>query len=503
MAQNDGPLPEEPARDWSRILLWLGLGAAFLAAVVMTVTMAWPEPPAPPPPCYYDVTSLEPYPYQPPDGGVPLNPMGLEATATAHAEAYPGVSAYAGLDDLRANATAWAAYAPTASAYATRCAGLDVEQRAAEATVQADAGMTRVAAQAVGATATPTFTPTATRTATRPPTATAAAPAPDLVRGHPASAGLRFSAIGALWQLDQAGEPRRVVDLPQFVSDVQPDGRYAAGVEGGDLYVYDLATGSQTNLTQGLGTQEESARFWPARPDTLVHVFYGPVDGRSGVHLQLGTLNLDGTDGRAIGVLGDLGRTSFALGDDGDTIAFVQGLDIVMVRMSDGARRVLAPGSLGLSPACDLLQGPGMSPDLGALATRCFFRNEVGNGDEAVLIVDRGTGLGRILDRHVDGDFGREWAGWPVLWSPDGRYVIVVEELEVGQIDRVVRVADGALVARLPGRVHVFSPDGQWAVVQALTADAPAPWFLVDTATWSVAVPIAIPQWADHVVWPE
>lgn len=501
MTPNDSPPPRNPARDWPRILLWLGLGAAIVASVVKTVIVAWPKPPAPPPPCYYDAYSLEPYPYQPPDGDVPLNPIGLAATATAHAEAYPGVGVYAGLD-IGANATAYADYEPTASAYATRCAGLNAEQRAAEATAQAGTSMTRVAAQAAGATATTTFTPTMTRTATPPPTATAAAPASNLVAGHPASAGLRYMSSGALWQLDQTGEPRRVLDLPQFVSDVRPDGRFAVSVQGGDIYVHDLAIGSQTNLTGDLGTQDESARFWPARPDTLVHVYYGPVEGQPGVHLQLGALNLDGTDGRSLGVLGDLGRTNFALGEDGDTIAFIQDLDVVLVRISDGARRTITRDNLGLAPTCDLVLGPGFSPDLAALATNCYFKNDSARSDEAILIIDRGTGLGRVLDRHVSGDFGREWAGWPVLWSPDGRYVLVAEELVDGQMQRVVRVVDGALVTRLPGRVQLFSPDGQWAVVQALTADAPAPWFLVDTATWSVAVPIAVPAFAGGFSWP-
>ena len=528
---------EETTRkpNTSRVGQIMGLGVAGVAAFALIGGVTWLALHAPPAqddadvtdqPCgYYPYPNQEPYPYLPTDGRIPEEPTYASEHATQLANGYPG-SVLGDESDYVDNATRYAIYLPTSQAHATRCAGVNADQRQTEVAQRSGLGPTPLGqaspTPSITMTAAPyaypgavlteyptvdpletsTLTPTTTRTITPQPTETLAAPAPNLVAGDPASAGLRFIAIGALWQLDQTGTPRRVVDLPQFVSNVRPDGHDALSVEAGDLYISDLATGSQTNLTADLDTQEESAIFWPARPDTVVRVFYGPVDGEPGVHLQLGTLALDGSAPSSLGVLGDLGRANFALGDDGDTIAFIQDLDIVLVRMSDGARRILTLAGLGLSSSCDRVLAPGLSPDLGALAMRCLLKTDSGGSDEAVLIVDRGTGLGRLLDRHAVGDSGREGTGWPVLWSPDGSNVLVAERTDNALNQRVVRVADGALMATLPGRVQVFSPDGQWAVVQAALTDSPAPWFLVDTATWSTVVPIAVPDIAGDLSWP-
>ncbi len=529
-----------------RLIILLVVGAVFVAAIAMTIYVAWrPGPPAADRPCAYDSISLDPYPYRPEDGSIFEEPTGLAATATAHAEAYPGNNLYQGID-FGANATQYALFGPQASAYATRCAGLNPDQRRTELALLSADNLTHAPGKTPGAAESPTSTststttmtpamggypggpafetqavavvivtptpagiatttaalaPTTTRTNTPQPTETMAAPAPGLI-GHPASAGLRYAANGVLWRIDDVGVPVRIADLPQMGIEPDPAAAHAAMVEGGDLYLLDLATGEQRNLTETFDTQEERVAYWPSRPDTLVRVFYGTLEGQNGVVLQLGTINIDGSEPRSIGVLGDYGRTNFALASDGETLLYIENQVLISYHMSDGSRQEIRLEALGLPEACDALASPGFSPDNLFVAARCLRTRGGGSSEELILILDLQSGAGRLITSNAPADGGLTPNQPNIRWSPSGRELMVMSMSVAPPTQRVIRVEDGALVALLPGQTDLFSPDGQWAVLRGYGPTAPALWFLVDTTTWSVAVPIAVPENAGGLSWP-
>lgn len=526
----------------------LAIAGTALALVLLMIGVTWmaAHPPqqvnvaGPDQPCGYYWSPGEPYPYLDESGTQPAEPTSISAFATQYVEGYPGNPAM--VYDFDANATAYALYAPKANAHATRCAGLNTEERETErallykyvatqfrpATQAADvvptatgtSTQTMTPASAYPVTggrpseaivegivsATPfqtfTFIPTITSTPSATPNPESSMPTPAL-RSDPVAAGLGYSYGGRFWRIGSDGLHGGSFLLTDTTSGLDPTLQYELYLKDQDLWLHELSSGEVRNLTGSPGLWEPAFAWWPARPGTVAYAFYDlatPSDPSS-LMVYLGTINLDGSDARRLGILGEYFVQSYSLGSDGDSIAFFDELTLVRYRLSDGSRQTFALDSLGLDPACDSAFSPGFSPDMRQIATRCTFR--IANTfDAATLVIDLEAGQGRVLDRHAVPDIGRERTTTPVVWSPDGRYLITANETEYGTPYRVIQATDGALVTELPGQPEVFSPDGQWLVLRATTLDAPAPWFLVDTATWSDLRPLAIQESASQLIWP-
>ncbi len=550
---NDLSTPPERSQRTRRLWQGLAIGAASLAVLALVATIAWVTINAPQTemgdgadqPCGYYWSPGDPYPYIPQSLTQPSEPTSIAAYATDYVQAYPGNGEYG--FDFDGNATAYAIYAPTANAHATRCAGLNTEERQTEVALYASYSFTQGAQVTLKPIeqSTATHTPTATMTPQAPfsypapdgtstegrvivvvvtatpfetftlvpsitptPSATLPAesptPAATLV-SDPAAAGLAYSYESRFWRIGPDGVHDGSILLTQATGGLDPTLQYELFLSDQDLWFHELRSGDYRNLTPLSVEWEEDFTWWPARPGTIAYVFRDlatPGDPPSALVPYLGTINLDGSDPRRLGILGDYNVESYSLGSDGDSIAFFDELTLVRYRLSDGSRQTFTLDSLGLDTPCRSAFGPGFSPDMRFIATRCIFKVGDELFDVATLIVDLETGQGRILDRHAVPPAGREWATTSVVWSKDGQYLITAGEVEFETPYRVIQASEGALVAVLPGRPELFSPDGQWLLLRAVAPDAPAPWFLVDTATWARWVPLAIPEWADHIVWP-
>ncbi len=552
--------PEQPRR-MSRLWQGIAVGAAALALIALIGTIAWVVTNAPAvgthegtdQPCGYYWSPDVPYPYIPDTGTQAMEPTQVAAVATMYVEGYPGEDGYTDFD-FDANATAYAIYAPTANAHATRCSSLNAEERQTESAQLAEFYATRgaqitlnpsdagtatptvtatmtpevfsypapfatdlmanvviVTATPVGSPAmdaqtaqTPTHTPTPTMTASMAPSATMGPQAPDRP-GDPVAAGLTYVADGYLWRIDLDGRPVALGPIRSGTGELDPARAHGVSSSGGDLVIIDVATGAERNLTNTIDQLEEDLAWWPARPDTLVYIYWGastPDNPTSPIARQLGSINLDGTDRRALGLVGDLGVRNYALGSDGDTLFYIEAEHWVRYRYSDGSRQEYRQENLGLEQLCTYLQGPGLSPDGKWLATRCFFEHDDRQLDGAIIIVDLENATGRVIDRRPLEYQGYVPTSRQVLWSPDMRYVLTAEDSGSAIGLRVVRVEDGQLTARLSGVPELFSPDGKWLVMQGLSTELPTLWYLVDTTTWMEIRPLAVHDWAYAMSWP-
>lgn len=522
----DLPQPSSP--------LWRAAGIATLslAAIGLIAGSAWvasnapTQAPAPAQeestgadqPCgYWQGFDGEPYPYYPEGKAMPDEPTHAVEMATWVAESYPALD-NGDAFDYSLNATRYALYAPTAQAHGTRCVALPLAQRQTEYYQRSDyfatfdgrptRATTAEPVMTIVATATQIEPAGATGTATATPTSTATIESPTpspIVVDDPVAAGLGYSFKGAFWQIRPDGVHDWTIGLTQATGGLDPSLQFELYLQDQDLWVRELRSGEIRNLTVSPTEWEDDFAWWPAHPGTVAYVFRDlatPDDARAPRVPFLGIINLDGSDRRRLVMLGDYFVGSFSLGADGDSVAFLDGQDLVRYHWSDGSRQAFSLATLGLDPACTSMFGPGLSPDMRQLAARCIFTLGDDHYDVATLIVDLQTGLGRVLDRHAVPPAGREWDTTPVAWSPDGQYVVTAGEVEFDTPFRVIDTMGGNLISILPGRPVLFSPDGRWLLLRAVTAEAPAPWFLVDTATWSQRIPLAIPDEAEHLIWP-
>jgi hypothetical protein len=520
-------LPQQSSPFWRAI----GITATAFAAIGLITGSAWVALNAPtqvPAPAQEGATAMdqpcgywlgfegEPYPYYPEGKAMPDEPTHAVEVATWVAEAYPALNRIDEFD-YSLNATQYALYGPTAQAHATRCVALPPAQRQTEYFQQDEYFATFAGRPTLVTTAEPVLTivntlmpteppsETATHTETPTTTATAESPTPSpIVVDDPVAAGLGYSFGGRFWRIGPDGVHDGTIGLTQATGGIDPSLQYELYLQDQDLWTRELRSGELKNLTASLSEWEDDFAWWPARPGTIAYVFRDlatPEDARSPLVPYLGTVNLDGSDRRRLVMLGDYYADSYSLGADGDSVAFLAGQELVRYRMSDGTRQAFSFDGLGLSPTCNSMFGPGLSADTLQIAARCIFAVGDDRHDVATLIVDLQTGSGHILDRHSVPPAGREWDTTPVAWSPDGRFVITAGEVEFDTPFRVVSIADGTLISVLPGRPVLFSPNGQWLLLRAVAADAPAPWFLVDTVTWAQLLPLAIPEEANHLIW--
>lgn len=341
------------------------------------------------------------------------------------------------------------------------------------------------------ATASPSFsTPTPAQPPGPSPTPTPVAPLPGLV----------FSDKDGLWWVT-AG--------PVFVSDrsgasLSPDGLYLLYQQDDDIWLQELATGEERNLTGGSGRVHCCARWWPARPDTIVFGSWPAGDDIGPTTGFLSAVKSDGTEYRVL----DEEIQSNALsspGPDGQTIAYDRGGTSWLYRL-DAGLDPLDPAAFGLENVVRI-GGPAWSPDGEQLAWIVAITDP--EWRIAVAVFDLASRTAHLLHPYENAGRG----GWfpPPAWSPDGRYLAFVAEDIFREARGVWAVAvDGSAAGGEeqflgPGWNPVWSPDGRFLTYNSTEGTGASgqsvPWLVVPDSWYQI--PFALPPGSSVADWVE
>lgn len=316
----------------------------------------------------------------------------------------------------------------------------------------------------------------------RGPVARAEARPPDLAGLPPdLPSGLVLGTEFGLWKIDRGGVPIRILDRLDAV--LSPDGTRAVYAAESDLWLIDLTTGEEQNLTNTPDLIEDFPQWWAAKPDTLV---YGSWSGYAEMGPDTGRMTVIEIGRPRYLVVGREWSGAFpAPGPDGDTIAFDQALKGYLFRWSDGRLIPFNPASYrfagGLAHlTVEKMGSPSWSPDGRYLAW--VMGGDWGQGWRILLgVFDRKTQTARLLHSYEPLGVG----GWPgaAVWSPDGAWLAytVCYAANPDEVGLYVLRPDGSEERYLGlGGGPVWSPDGRWLAFRRGTD-----LWLTDTETWN------------------
>lgn len=297
--------------------------------------------------------------------------------------------------------------------------------------------------------------------------------------------GLIFSAAGGLWRVDSAGKPTLLSVDPN--ANLSPDALEggAGGLElqfrgegskaSDDIWIADLSTGQERNLTQEAGRIECCPQWWPARPGQIIFSSWpsgGPELGPTVGYLT--AVQEDGSDYRVLGERWSLGHPAPA--PDGRAIAYDQEGEAWLYRWDTGAEP-FDPQAYGLT--VQAMASPAWSPDGGRLAWIASILDD-GSQRMRIAVFDLNTGTSRLLGPPFEWHVGY-WPPAPV-WSPDGNWLAydALPAAEGPEQALWVYRADGEEDHFLgAGARPRWSPDGQW-----LSFNRGADLLLAETSTW-------------------
>ena len=240
-------------------------------------------------------------------------------------------------------------------------------------------------------------------------------------------AGLIYVSEG-LWQVSGSGSSR-LLFKPEPGSaflELSPNNSQVlySSPEDNDIWLYDLGTATDLNLTQTHDRLESGYTWWPQNPDTIVFNFRNADSaGLSGGHLGWISLLEPGYN------VFEQGLGSFspaALAPDGKTIAFDRAAELWLYEMGANARRVEL-GLFGLEP--EKLWNPSWSPDGKQLALVVSLPgSDPGQPTLATAILDFEKGTSRILHPYVPVAGSSELP--QINWSPDGEWLALTNPTE-------------------------------------------------------------------------
>jgi Tol biopolymer transport system component len=297
--------------------------------------------------------------------------------------------------------------------------------------------------------------------------------------------GLVFSAAGGLWRVEADGQPSLLSADPN--ANLSPDALEGGGGgqelqfrgEGSrvsdDIWIADLSTGQERNLTQGAGRVECCPQWWSARPDLILFSSWpsgGPELGPTTGYLS--AVQEDGSNYRVLGESWSTGHP--APGPDGRTIAYDQEGEAWLFRWDRGAEP-FDPEAYGLP--VQAIASPAWSPDGEWLA---WIVSILDGGSQRmhIAVFDLGAGRSRLVGHPFEWHVGY-WPPAPV-WSPDGKWLAygALPTAEAPEKALWVYGVDGEEEHLLGAGAHPrWSPDGQW-----LSFNRGPDLFLAETGAW-------------------
>jgi hypothetical protein len=320
-----------------------------------------------------------------------------------------------------------------------------------------------------------------------PPTPTPVPPFP----------GMIYQDSLGLWRVAGDWQPELLAELP-VGAILSPDGRQALYLSGNDIWLVELDSREERNLTVGSGRGHCCAQWWPERPGTIIFGSW-PLDSDLGP--TTGFLSAVQSDGGGYTVLDEEVQSNGlpATGPDGQRIAYDRGGSSWIYRWDVGPEP-LDPAAYGLTNVVRI-GGPAWSPDGRQLAWTVAIEDP--DWQIALAIFDLESQSAWL--HHPYYNTGR--GGWfpPPAWSPDGRWLaFVTEDLDAAMRGLwAIDVEEGDEIYLGFGNKPLWSPDNRWLVYQGFSEQGQDPTArLVEVGSWYM-IQMYLPPGAMAVDWVE
>jgi Tol biopolymer transport system component len=294
----------------------------------------------------------------------------------------------------------------------------------------------------------------------------------------------------SVWLVDQEGVSHLVMGQPTDGA-LSPDGTgylfESSQDDGGDIYYYNIAADTVSQWTDTPDAYEGNFKWWPARPNVIVFN-YVPADQLGPWYGYLAAFDIPTSE--YIIIDDEVGSGSdFALSPDGEKIAFVQGTQPVIYTWGQGLVE-LDMESMGLTFTS--FSFPTFSPDGSKVAFHASggeSNASDGSNPSATVIVDLQSNSAEVL--HEYKSYGQR-GGPELVWSPDGRYLAVLNpgEVDAGGEPMALWVFDldtGEEIFLEFSSSPRWSPDGKYLVFMAwppIGTSEPHQIIYVETGVW-------------------
>jgi hypothetical protein len=314
-------------------------------------------------------------------------------------------------------------------------------------------------------------------------------------------AGLVYSDIPAeeTWRIDANGFPQFV--FPERDASLSPDGSKVLLDRNDDIWMADLISDEQTNLTADTNRLEGGGQWWPANPEVIV---FKSTDGEWGMGSgQVSIMRQDGSDYQVLDENSSFWRP--APSPDGNTILYIIG-DAAWFYHLDTGNEPFNVAEFGLIPPEDIKLGiPSWSPDGTQLAW--WVGGSFGGGEWmiALLVFDLPSRSFQFLHQYQPMGGGSGVWGSPAEWSPDGEWLAFTTQGQGRVPNIVIMRVDGSQSTNIgSGAMPLWSPDSSKLIF--LRPDPAGGTFLEDDLMiinledWQATL-LDLPPGSRHIQW--